>query len=63
MKKNVSYFQIKKGQKKMVDTEGLLLEIADAVISCKKDAVLAAVEKAKKVMDLLRSLTKGLSAG
>ncbi len=43
----------------MADTEGLLLEIADAVISCKKDAVLAAVEKAKKrSWNLLRSLTK-----
>ena len=31
----------------MADIEGLLHEVADAVISCKKEKVLEAVEKAK----------------
>ena len=34
----------------MATKEELIQELSDAVISCKKDAVLAAVEKAKKVM-------------
>jgi len=35
----------------MADTETLLYEVADAVSSCKKDKVLEAVEKAKKLLE------------
>jgi dimethylamine corrinoid protein len=42
----------------------LLQELADAVLSCKKDVVLAAVEKAKgEKMDPSEIIEKGLAAG
>lgn len=47
----------------MADTEGLLHEIADAVISCKKDKVLEAVEKAKTELPPEEIIEKGLSSG
>ena len=47
----------------MADTEGLLHEIADAVISCKKDKVLEAVEKAKTELPPEEIIEKGLSPG
>ncbi|MDD3246918.1 MAG: B12-binding domain-containing protein [Methanosarcina sp.] len=43
--------------------EELLQELAGAVISCKKDAVLAAVEKAKGELDPALIIEKGLAAG
>jgi len=46
----------------MATKEELIQELSDAVISCKKDAVLAAVEKAKKVMEPAEIIDKGLSA-
>ena len=47
----------------MADTEGLLHEIADAVISCKKDKVLEAVKKAKTELPPEEIIEKGLSPG
>lgn len=47
----------------MANKEELIQELSDAVISCKKDAVLAAVEKAKPVMDPAEIIEKGLAAG
>jgi dimethylamine corrinoid protein len=41
----------------------LLQELADAIISCKKDAVLAAVEKAKGELEPSEIIEKGLAAG
>ncbi|MDI9394961.1 MAG: dimethylamine corrinoid protein MtbC [Euryarchaeota archaeon] len=43
--------------------EELLQELSDAIISCKKDVVLAAVEKAKGVMDPAEIIEKGLAEG
>ncbi len=43
--------------------EELLQELSDAVISCKKDAVLAAVEKAKSEIPASEIIEKGLAAG
>jgi dimethylamine corrinoid protein len=48
---------------KMATNEEFIQELSDAVISCKRDAVLAAVEKAKKVMEPSEIIDKGLSAG
>jgi len=47
----------------MADAEALLSEIADAVISCKKDKVLEAVAKAKAKIPPEEIIEKGLSAG
>ncbi|MCC4769654.1 dimethylamine corrinoid protein 3 [Methanosarcina sp. DH2] len=47
----------------MADIEGLLHEVADAVISCKKEKVLEAVEKAKAEIPPEEIIEKGLSAG
>ena len=47
----------------MATNEELIQELSDAVISCKRDTVLAAVEKAKKVMEPSEIIDKGLSAG
>jgi len=47
----------------MADTEALLHEVADAVISCKKDKVLEAVEKAKSELPPEEIIEKGLSVG
>ncbi len=47
----------------MADAEALLSEIADAVISCKKDKVLEAVAKAKAEIPPEEIIEKGLSAG
>jgi len=47
----------------MATREELIQELSDAVISCKKDAVLAAVEKAKQVMEPAEIIEKGLAAG
>jgi len=47
----------------MADTEGLLHEVADAVISCKKEKVLEAVEKARAEVPPEEIIEKGLSAG
>ena len=47
----------------MADTEALLSEVANAVISCKKDKVLEAVEKAKAELPPEEIIEKGLSAG
>lgn len=47
----------------MATKEELIQELSDAVISCKKDAVLAAVEKTKQVMEPSEIIEKGLSAG
>ena len=47
----------------MADTEALLNEVANAVISCKKDKVLEAVEKAKTELPPEEIIEKGLSAG
>jgi dimethylamine corrinoid protein len=47
----------------MADIEALLHEVADAVISCKKDKVLEAVEKAKVELPPEEIIEKGLSAG
>ncbi|HII01679.1 TPA: dimethylamine corrinoid protein 3 [Methanosarcinaceae archaeon] len=44
-------------------SEELLQELSDAVISCKKDAVLAAVEKAKSEIPAPEIIEKGLAAG
>lgn len=44
-------------------SEELLQELSDAVISCKKDAVLAAVEKAKSEIPASEIIEKGLAAG
>ncbi|WP_413788526.1 B12-binding domain-containing protein, partial [Methanosarcina sp. UBA289] len=43
--------------------EELLQELADAMISCKKDTVLAAVEKAKGELEPSEIIEKGLAAG
>ena len=43
--------------------EELIKELSDAIISCKKDAVLAAVEKAKGQMPAVEIIDKGLAAG
>ncbi|AKB25087.1 Dimethylamine methyltransferase corrinoid protein [Methanosarcina sp. MTP4] len=47
----------------MANKEELIQELSDAIISCKKDAVLAAVEKAKEVMEPAEIIEKGLAAG
>ncbi|MDD3245712.1 MAG: B12-binding domain-containing protein [Methanosarcina sp.] len=47
----------------MADFEGSLHEVADAVISCKKEKVLEAVEKAKAELPPEEIIDKGLSAG
>ncbi|WP_410509928.1 dimethylamine corrinoid protein MtbC [Methanosarcina hadiensis] len=47
----------------MATKEEVIHELSDAVISCKKDAVLAAVEKAKQIMEPAEIIEKGLSAG
>jgi len=47
----------------MADIEGLLHEVADAVISCKKEKVLEAVAKAKAELPPEEIIDKGLSAG
>jgi dimethylamine corrinoid protein len=47
----------------MADIEALLHEVAEAVISCKKDKVLEAVEKAKVELPPEEIIEKGLSAG
>jgi dimethylamine corrinoid protein len=48
----------------IISKEEVLKELADAVISCKKDAVLAAVDKAKgEKIDPSEMIEKGLSAG
>jgi dimethylamine corrinoid protein len=47
----------------MADIEALLHEVADAVISCKKDKVLEAVEKAQIELPPEEIIEKGLSAG
>ena len=44
----------------MATKEELIQELSDAVISCKRDAVLAAVEKAKQVMEPAEIIDKGL---
>ena len=41
----------------------MLQELAGAIISCKKDVVLAAVEKAKGEMEPSEIIDKGLAAG
>ena len=51
------------GGLKMASKEELIQELSDAIISCKKDAVLAAVEKAKEVMEPAEIIDKGLAAG
>ncbi|HII79705.1 MAG TPA: dimethylamine corrinoid protein 3, partial [Methanosarcina sp.] len=43
--------------------EELLQELAGAMISCKKDAVLAAVEKAKGELEPSEIIEKGLAEG
>ncbi len=48
---------------KMANKEELIQELSDAIISCKKDVVLAAVEKAKEVMEPAEIIDKGLAAG
>jgi dimethylamine corrinoid protein len=48
---------------KMATKEELIQELSGSVISCKKDAVLAAVEKAKQVMEPAEIIDKGLAAG
>ncbi|MFZ2498684.1 MAG: dimethylamine corrinoid protein MtbC [Methanosarcina sp.] len=47
----------------MATKEELIQELSGSVISCKKDAVLAAVEKAKQVMEPAEIIDKGLAAG
>ena len=47
----------------MADTEAIAYEVANAVISCKKDKVLEAVEKAKAELPPEEIIEKGLSAG
>ncbi|MCQ1536667.1 dimethylamine corrinoid protein 3 [Methanosarcina sp. KYL-1] len=47
----------------MAEKEELLQELSAAVISCKKDVVLAAMEKAKGVLDPSEIIEKGLAAG
>jgi len=44
-------------------SEELLQELSDAIISCKKDAVLAAVEKAKSEIPASEIIEKGLATG
>ncbi len=46
-----------------ISNEELLQELSDAIVSCKKDAVLAAVEKAKGVLEPSEIIEKGLAAG
>ncbi|AAM31748.1 dimethylamine corrinoid protein [Methanosarcina mazei Go1] len=48
---------------RMTSKEELLQELSEAIISCKKDAVLAAVEKAKQVMEPAEIIENGLAAG
>src|SRR5512145_2455367 len=47
----------------MASKEELLQELSDAIISCKKDRVIAAVEKAKETMEPAEIIDKGLAAG
>ena len=47
----------------MASKEELIQELSDAVISCKKDRVIAAVEKAKEVIEPAEIIEKGLAAG
>jgi len=47
----------------MASKEELIQELSDAVISCKKERVLEAVEKAKGVMEPAEIIEKGLAAG
>lgn len=63
MKIIVSYSLINKGQKKMADTEALLFEVTNAVISCKKEKVIETVGKAKLKLSPEEIIEKGLSSG
>src|SRR5690606_24081582 len=47
----------------MESKEELLQELSDAIVSCKKDRVIDAVNKAKEVMEPSEIIEKGLSAG
>lgn len=47
----------------MADTEALLFEVADAVISCKKEKVIETVGKAKLKLSPEEIIEKGLSSG
>lgn len=47
----------------MATKEEFIQELSEAVVSCKKDAVLAAVEKAKEIMEPAEIIDKGLSSG
>jgi corrinoid protein of di/trimethylamine methyltransferase len=47
----------------MATKEELIQELSDAVISCKKDKVLAAVGKAKQVMEPSEIIDEGLAKG
>jgi len=47
----------------MASKEELLQELSDAIVSCKKDNVIAAVEKAKGEIDPAEIIEKGLAAG
>ncbi|NLO31417.1 MAG: dimethylamine corrinoid protein 3, partial [Methanosarcina mazei] len=47
----------------MTSEEELLQELSEAIIACKKDAVLGAVEKANQDMEPADIIEKGLAAG
>ena len=47
----------------MASKEELLQELSDAIISCKKDRVIAAVEKARGTIEPSEIIDKGLAAG
>ncbi len=47
----------------MATKEELIQELSDSVISCKRDVVLAAVEKAKQFMEPSEIIDEGLSKG
>jgi dimethylamine corrinoid protein len=57
------YFLKIKMEDAIISNEELLQELSDAIVSCKKDAVLAAVEKAKGVIEPSEIIEKGLAAG
>ena len=57
------YFLKIKMEDAIISNEELLQELSDAIVSCKKDAVLAAVEKAKGVLEPSEIIDKGLAAG
>jgi len=57
------YFLKIKMEDATISNEELLQELSDAIVSCKKDAVLAAVEKAKGVLEPSEIIEKGLAAG